>query len=136
MAGPYVSIRPHRPGALSILLIHQAALAAVACWTWLAVLAVKGTPISGWHLLAAAGAITGTLSTVILAARYANDRAAAERHEAAMRTLVDLSWEAFTAPMRNAPMSTSDTRAHDVKPGEPGRTADVIRLSQESRHRH
>jgi hypothetical protein len=111
-----------RPGGVSVFFVYKAGFMAVGFWAWLAVLAVRGGTVSGWHLVAAAGAITTTLVGVALGVRHALVRNAASRHEQVMRTLVELSWQSFATP----PGGTKVPSESD---------ADVIRLSHESRPR-
>src|SRR5262245_37297236 len=97
MAGnPPTDAPIHRPGAVSAFFVYQAGVYAGGFWAWLVVLAVRAGPISGWHIVAAAGAVSSTLVTALLAARLAQDRASADRYEALMRAVVELSWETFT----------------------------------------
>ena len=112
----------YRPGGVSAFFVYKAGFMAVGFWAWLAVLAVRGGTISGWHLVAAAGAITTTLVGLVLGVRHALVRNAAARHEQIMRTLVELSWQSFATP----PGGTKVPPESD---------ADVIRLSHESRPR-
>jgi hypothetical protein len=114
--------------SVSTFVALQAGLAGIACWIWLCVLVFRQLPVSGWHVLAAAAAITFTLTAVVLAARSVNDRAAADRHEIAMRAVVELSWETFTAAMRPAPERPVSVREDDG-------VAEVIPLSQDQRPR-
>ena len=88
--------RVYRPGGASWFFIYKAGFMAVACWVWLAVLTARSNGVSGWQLVAAAGAITTTLVGVVLGARHALAHSGAARHEQVMRTLVELSWQAFT----------------------------------------
>jgi len=108
----------HRPGAVSTFFVYKAGVFAAGFWGWLAVLVVRGDPISGWHMVATAGAITTTLVGLVLGARHALQRDAAARHEQVMRTLVEMSWYEF---------------AQAAKGGDAD--ADVITLPQESRPR-
>jgi hypothetical protein len=112
----------YRPGGVSAFFIYKAGFMAVGFWAWLAVLAVRGGAVSGWHLVAAAGAITTTLVGLVLGVRHALVRNAASRHEQVMRTLVELSWQNFATPAVAAP-------------SPPDSDADVIRLPHESRPR-
>ena len=88
---------PHRPGAVSLFFVAKAGVFALGFWIWLLVLAVRGSPATGVHLIAAAGAITTTLVGVVLGARMALQRNAAARHAELKRLLVDISWNAFAA---------------------------------------
>jgi hypothetical protein len=127
MAGnPPMDARIHRPGAVSTFFVYQSAGYAGGFWAWLVVLAVRGGAISGWHILAAAGAISSTLVTVLLAARLAEGRAAADRYEALMRAVVELSWETFTGAIRDRTSGSDESE---------GRTADVIPLPKDTRPR-
>ena len=112
----------YRPGGVSAFFVYKAGLMAAAFWVWLTVLAVRTSDVSGWHLVAAAGAITTTLVGVILGVRHATMRSAASRHEQIMHTLVELSWQSFATPPSAAASSTDGD-------------ADVIRLAHESRQR-
>lgn len=109
----------HRPGAISAFFVYKAGVFAACFWGWLGVLAVRGDSVSGWHVVAASGAITTTLVGVVLGARFALQRNAAIRHEQVFRALVDISWNAFAQSGRS--------------PEE--RPADVIHLPKESRQR-
>jgi hypothetical protein len=88
---------PHRPGVVSLFFVAKAGVFALGFWIWLLVLAVRGGPASGVHLIAAAGAVTTTLVGVVLGARMALQRNAAVRHAELKRLLVDISWNAFAA---------------------------------------
>ncbi|MGN9810766.1 hypothetical protein ACTMSW_15555 [Micromonospora sp. BQ11] len=88
---------PHRPGAVSLFFVAKAGVFAAGFWIWLLVLAIRGDGATGLHLLAATGAITTTLVAVVLGARMALQRNAAERHAEFKRMLVDISWNAFAA---------------------------------------
>lgn len=128
MAGnPPVDPRIHRPGVVSTFFVYQSGVYAAAFWAWLVVLAVRGGPISGWHVLVAAGAVSATLVTVLLGTRLAQDRAAADRYEALMRAIVELSWETFTSAGRDRVPGTSE--AAD------SHTAEIIPLPHETRPR-
>jgi hypothetical protein len=116
----------HRPGPMSALVVYQAGFFAACCWSWLAVLVVRGDPVSGWHIAAAAGAITLTLTSVVLGARHALQRNAAMRHEQIFRALVDISWDSFAQSARSPSNGEADPRLGD---------ADVIRLPPEPRPR-
>ncbi|MFC0007203.1 hypothetical protein [Micromonospora siamensis] len=93
------SSRPlsHRPGAVSLFFVAKAAVFAAAFWIWLLVLVLNGDQATGAEVLAATGAITTTLVSVVLGARLALQRNAAERHAELKKLLVDISWNAFTA---------------------------------------
>ena len=106
----------HRPGAVSAFFVYKAGFFAGGFWAWLVVLAARGEPTSAWTLVAATGAATTSVVSVVLGARYVLQRNAAERHEQVMRTLVEMSWQSFSPP------------ATDSESG-------VIRLPQESRQR-
>jgi hypothetical protein len=97
MATPAVPPSAHRPGPVSLFFVAKAAVFAAGFWVWLLVLAIQADPVSGAHLVAAAGAITTTLVSVVLGARLALQRNAADRHADLKRLLVDISWNAFTA---------------------------------------
>ena len=88
---------PYRPGAVSLFFVAKAAVFAAGFWIWLVVLAVQGGVATGTHLLAATGAITTTGAAVVLGARLALQRNAAQRHAELKRLMVDISWNAFTA---------------------------------------
>jgi hypothetical protein len=106
----------HRPGVVSMVIVCKAGSFATACWVWLAVLVLRQDPAGMWPMVAATGAGTTTVVAFVLGARHALQRNAAQRHEQVMRTLVEMSWQAFIPP------------AADSDP-------DVIRLPQESRRR-
>jgi hypothetical protein len=98
MASPEDRPVPNRPGAISLFFVVKAAIFALAFWIWLLVLAIQGGPVSGWHLFAAAGAITTTLVGMVLAIRMALQTNAADRHAELRKTLVEISWNtAFAA---------------------------------------
>jgi hypothetical protein len=127
MAGnPPIDARIHRPGVVSAFFVYQSGLYAGGFWVWLVVLAVRGGPITGWHILAAAGAVSATLVTVLLGARLAQDRAAADRYDALMRAVVELSWETFTSAARDRVAGASEGDSH---------TAEIIPLPHENRPR-
>ncbi|WP_262282989.1 hypothetical protein [Micromonospora sp. MA102] len=88
---------PYRPGAISLFFVAKAGVFALGFWIWLLVLAVRGGPATGVHLIAATGAITTTLVGVVLGARMALQHSAAVRHAELKRLLVDISWNAFAA---------------------------------------
>lgn len=89
---------PFRPGAISLFFVVKAAIFALACWIWLLVLAIQGGQVGGWHLFAAAGAITTTLVGVALGIRMALQANAADRHAEVRKALVEISWNtAFAA---------------------------------------
>lgn len=92
----------HRPGAVSVFFIYKAGLFAVGFWGWLTALALRGEPVSTWHLVAAVGASCTTVVAVLLGVRYALQRNAAARHEQVMRVLVELSWHSFAEAARDA----------------------------------
>jgi hypothetical protein len=119
----------HRPGAISAFFVYKAGLFAACFWGWLGYLTVRGGALTGWHLLAATGAVTTTLVGVVLGARFALQRSAAARHAEIMESLVDISWHAFTSG--GEPRTDQETRA----PGEQREDAGVIRLSQDLRQR-
>jgi hypothetical protein len=87
----------HRPGAVSLFFVCKAALFAAVFWAWLLVLVVSGGPVTGWHLLAASGAVTTNLVAVLLGVRLALQRDAADRHAELRRMLADISWNSFAA---------------------------------------
>jgi hypothetical protein len=134
----------HRPGAISAFFVYKAGLFAACFWGWLGYLAVRGGTPTGWHLIAAAGAVTTTLVGVVLGARFALQRSAARRHEELMETLVEISWHSFTsgAEPRAAEPRVGEPRIGEPRIGEP-RThgeprdgdAEVIRLTQDLRQR-
>ncbi len=133
---PTTEPRLHRPGAISAFFVYKAGLFAAGFWVWLAILAFRHIPVSGWHILAASGAITTTLVGVVLGARYAIDWAAAQRHEAVMRSIVELSWYSFAPPAAQTPPARpAEKQAADETDSASGMSADVIPLSQESRPR-
>jgi hypothetical protein len=129
-ASPTSDARELRPGAISAFFVYKAGLFALGFWVWLAVLVFRGLPVSGWHILAAAGAVTTTLVGVVLGARYAIDWAAARRHDAVMRSIVELSWYSF-----GVPAETNGPAAGPVAPTVNSVDADVIHLSPEARPR-
>ena len=88
---------PHRPGAVSLFFVAKAGVFAAGFWIWLLVLVLSTEAATGAHVLAATGAITTTLVAVVLGARMALQRNAAERHAEFKRLLVDISWNAFAA---------------------------------------
>jgi hypothetical protein len=127
MAGtPPLDVRFPRAGAISAFFVYQSGLYAAGFWAWLVVLALRGGPITGWHILAAAGAISSTMVTVLLGARVAQDRASANRYDALMRAVVELSWETFTSAIR-------DRAGGPDQAGE--QTAEIIPLPQDTRPR-
>nr|MDT0662485.1 hypothetical protein [Micromonospora sp. DSM 115978] len=97
MATSAVPPSAHRPGPVSLFFVAKAAVFAAGFWGWLLLLAVRDDPLAGAHLVAAAGAITTTLVSVVLGARLATQRNAADRHAELKKLLVDISWNAFTA---------------------------------------
>ncbi|MGE5156104.1 MAG: hypothetical protein ACM3JP_01235 [Betaproteobacteria bacterium] len=127
MAGnPTTDTRIHRPGVVSAFFVYQSGLYAGGFWAWLVVLAVRGGPVTGWHILATAGAVSATLVTALLGARLAQDRAAADRYEALMRAVVELSWETFTSAARDHVSGSGEADS---------RTAEIIPLPHENRPR-
>ncbi|HEV7712994.1 MAG TPA: hypothetical protein VGP16_32675 [Asanoa sp.] len=88
---------PYRPGAISLFFVVKAGIFALGFWVWLFVLASQGGQVGGWHLFAAAGAITTTLVGVVLAIRLALQANAADRHAEVKKMLVEISWTAFAA---------------------------------------
>ena len=89
---------PHKPGAISLFFVIKAGIFALAFWIWLLVLALGDGAVTGWHVFAAAGAITTTLVGVILGIRVALAANAAERYAETKRMLVEISWNtAFNA---------------------------------------
>jgi len=125
--GPLNPASGYRPGAVSTFFVYKAGLFALGFWGWLAHLAFSGSPLSGWHIVAATGAATTTLVGVILGVRIALARSAASRHEQLMRSLVEISWYTFA----KAPADRDLGRDVEGVDGD----ASVIRLSQESRPR-
>jgi len=98
MAQPEDRPVPYRPGVISLFFVVKAGIFALAFWIWLLVLASQGDPVGGWHLFAAAGAITTTLVGVALAIRIALQANAADRHAEVRKMLVEISWNtAFAA---------------------------------------
>ncbi|WP_410814384.1 hypothetical protein [Micromonospora sp. 067-2] len=89
--------QPYQPGAVSLFFVAKAGVFATAFWIWLLVLVLRTEAATGAHLLAATGAITTTLVTVVLGARVALQRNAAVRHAEMKKLLVDISWNAFAA---------------------------------------
>jgi len=83
---------PHRPGVISLFFVVKATILALGCWIWLVVLAIQGGQVSGWHLVAAAGAITMTLVAVVLGVRMALQANAADRHALVKKALIEISW--------------------------------------------
>jgi hypothetical protein len=121
--------RRYRSGIISSLVACQAPVIAAGCWVWLCVLVFRHPP----HvLLASTGAVTFTLTAVALAARSANDRAAADRPDIAMRAVVEMSWETLAAALRSSPDQAADSgpeqRVADVHPphSEPATAPDPI----------
>lgn len=88
----------HRPGAISVFFVYKAGLFALCFWGWLGYLAIIGGPVTGWHIVAATGAISTMLAGVCLGIRLALQRNAATRHQEVMKTLVEISWDSFSAP--------------------------------------
>ena len=98
MAPPEDRPVPNRPGAISLFFVVKAVIFALAFWIWLLVLAIQGDPVTGWHLFAAAGAITTTVVGLVLAVRLALQANAADRHAELRKALVEISWNtAFVA---------------------------------------
>ena len=97
MAQPEDRPVPNRPGAISLFFVVKAGIFALGFWIWLLVLAIQDGPVGGWHLFAAAGAITTTLVGMILAIRLALQANAADRHAELRKMLVEISWSAFAA---------------------------------------
>jgi hypothetical protein len=119
----------HRPGAISAFFVYKAGLFAAGFWGWLGFLAVRGGTVTGWHIVAAFGAVTTTLVGVALGVRFALQRDAAARHAEIMEALVDISWHAFTSG--GEPRTSQDARANDEQREDAG----VIRLSPDLRQR-
>jgi hypothetical protein len=117
----------HRPGAISAFFVYKAGLFAVGFWGWLGLLTVRVGTVTGWHIVAATGAVTTTLVGVALGVRFALQRDAAIRHAEIMESLVDISWHSFTAG-GGEPRTTQES-------GEQREDAGVIRLSQDLRQR-
>jgi hypothetical protein len=109
-----------RPGMISAFLVYNAGLCAVGSWVWLAVLVGRGVPVSGWLILAAAGAVSFTVAAVTLGARHTLEASAASRQEVLLRAVVELSWFTFDQPAPTAAAGTD---------------ADVIPLASEARPR-
>jgi high-affinity nickel permease len=108
--------RAHRPSGVSSFFVYQATFMAIAFWVWLVVLAVRVGPVSGWHLAAAAGAITTTMVGVALGVRHAAQANAAARHEQIMRTLVELSWQPFTVAPAAGDADVIPLAPHESRP--------------------
>lgn len=126
----------HRPGAVSLFFVYKAGLFAACFWAWLAVLAVLGGAATGWHLVAAAGAMTTTLVGVGLGVRHALQRNAAVRHEQMMRVLVDMSWHSFAQAARGMSLvdNARDDNARDRDARDTdARDRDVIPLAPATR---
>jgi hypothetical protein len=119
----------HRPGAISAFFVYKAGLFGACFWGWLGFLTVRGGAMTGWHLVAAAGAVTTTLVGVALGVRFAMQRDAAARHAEIMEALVDISWHSFTSG--GEPRTSQDARTT----GEQREDAGVIRLPQDLRQR-
>jgi hypothetical protein len=113
------------PGAISLFFVYKAGVFALGFWTWLAVLAAKGAPVSGWMVVAGVGAATTTLVGVVLGVRIALARNAIDRHEQIMKSLVELSWYSFVKS--SAPEPESRPTASD---------AEVLRFSNDPRPRN
>lgn len=124
----------YRPGGVSVFFIYKASFMAAAFWAWLAVLTIRGGPITAWHLLATAGAITATLVGLILGVRHALARNAASRHEQIMHTLVELSWQSFSTPAGGISVPPGSIPLSSAATPDGG-DADVIRLPHDSRPR-
>ncbi len=143
----YTDAQINRPGVVSAFFVYKAGLFALAFWAWLAVLAIQGGAVSGWHIVAATGAATTTLVAVVLGVRYAIESAAATRQQAVMRAIVELSWYTFSPPVGSStptptPAGTGPDHAASVgtEPVEEGGTAtgadaDIIMLAPDSRPR-
>lgn len=116
----------HRPGPMSVLFVYQVGFAAAWFWGWLAVLVLRGDPVSGWHIVASAGAVTCTLTSVALGARHAIQNNAAVRHEQIFRALADISWNSFAQCARSQ---------HDGEENLSHLEADVVALPRRSRPR-
>jgi hypothetical protein len=119
----------HRPGAVSAFFVYKAGLFAACFWGWLGFLTVRGGAVTGWHILAATGAVTTTLVGAVLGARFALQRSAAARHAEIMESLVDISWHSFASG--GEPRTSQDARPA----GEQREDAGVIRLSPDVRQR-
>jgi hypothetical protein len=89
--------QPYQPGAVSLFFVVKAGVFAVGFWTWLLVLVLRTDAATGAQVLAATGAITTTLVSVVLGVRMALQHNAAVRHAETKKLLVDISWNAFTA---------------------------------------
>ena len=89
--------RPYQPGAVSLFFVANAGVFAAAFWIWLLWMVLRTHEATGADVLAATGAITTTLVTVVLGARMALQRNAAIRHAETKKLLVDISWNAFVA---------------------------------------
>ncbi|MEV4539355.1 hypothetical protein AB0J82_36840 [Asanoa sp. NPDC049518] len=83
---------PYYPGAVSWFFASQAGLCGAACWTWLAILASAGGPVTGWQLFAAAAGTAFIVTAVVLGVRIALQAAAALRHAEVKKLLVEISW--------------------------------------------
>ena len=134
---PMNEFRVHRPGAVSMSFICEAALFAAGFWGWLAALALRGTPVTGWTVVAGAGAATTTLVAAALWIRYSVQNSAADRHEQIMENLVDLSWQTFAMSVRDQPREPGWDSNPDLARGSRaiGPDAPAIRSSQETRPR-
>ena len=82
----------HRPGVISKFFVAKAGIFAAAFWIWLMIIALSDQSVTGWHLIALAGAVTTTLVGVILGVRMALQANAAERHAELRKYLVEISW--------------------------------------------
>lgn len=89
--------QPYQPGAVSLFFVVKAGVFAAGFWIWLLALVLRTDAATGAHVLAATGAITTTLVSVVLGARMALQQNAAVRHAETKKLLVDISWNAFTA---------------------------------------
>ncbi|GAA1847516.1 hypothetical protein [Asanoa iriomotensis] len=119
MAEPEDRPVPYRPGTISLFFVVKAGIFALAFWIWLLVLAIQGGQVAGWHLFAAAGAITTTLVGVGLGIRMALQANAADRHAEVRKTLVEISWNtAFAA--HQAEDSDNVVRFPSVVPDDSG----------------
>lgn len=118
----------YRPGAVSTFFVYKAGLFALCFWGWLGYLAITADTVTGWHIVAATGAVTTTLVGLILGVRMALAHNAADRHEQLMRTLVEISWYSFA---QSPPPVDSD----EASPGPSDGDASVFRLLPEGRQR-
>lgn len=88
---------PGEPGTISMFFVAKAAFFAAAAWAWVLVLIGRDRSATGWELFAVAAGICFTLVAVLLGIRFANQRAAARRHDDLRRLLVELSWDTLAA---------------------------------------